>query len=1117
MPRIDFDRHDFCIVLSCTADGGVLVSAGPEDAQQQRRLKPRALEQWAELPPEDRTLNLRRVLGLGREVEEWFANYTRRPQKPDEHPIPRVVLDLRLGEQLAGLDWEGGLAFNVGDVGGPAITRVSQVRPRVAARPLTLPIRILHLDPPTDFDLRQRIMQVFGTRPAREVAEAVRVAESRSKEFAKWLAPPRWPTVDVLFLEAIASVASGERLLSTVCPEVPGTLGWLIRATDVWQTRLVLLNCQSREEWPIARRLADQLAARGGPAVIAVELRGTPGRQWVGAFFDRLVHDFPLDDTLRWLAQPKTARGESSSLVAVLGSGREELLRASEVGVQLVRLRETLMRPPRAAGPRAQVLELRRSIHTGEFKRLYGGEVEQLPGRSTGKKSGSAAARIRLAQVAARAVRLGNAGTSPSAHRDIENMLARNRRSAGAALGGLGVELDHLSAAWETYKFDLHERDGLLPLARALGQVRRRAGVVRSQPTVIVAKPEPPDEPRFVNADLWSEDDEGMLVALPQRSARLRVGDLYHLAVQIGPHSVVVQTIDATALIEEKFKWTPMSNGTWVEVGITGLDFDVVGYPVQELWLPRRGASEPAYFAVVPRTAGVARLRFALFFQQDVMQSFRLAALTYSEQRREPPVSVRKRRLAQALGLPIGKLRETGGVGFLSRLEYAVSTDLTPTKSHQPRALSIIANDANGRSVITVKGADAYGVTTDDDLPRHVTAVRAALQEAATPNARNLDPRFWNYRFASSGKNAGTDASLSDALGPLALAGWQLFDKIIPVSERDKIATALEPDRQVIRVAHVLLEKVIPWAALYDRPYFPNRRTYQGKPVTRATCLAALPGADGRLPATTCGAVASCVLHPSQVAAREAARTPMLVAETVICPLHFWGFKHVIEVPPQQSVESKAPPPLCEKIPSGKLPQLGGGLNDGLKLAGEHRATMTALAGTPATASWKFWESIGDELLDKLAEESLDVIYLYCHARGGTADPDIYPPCLEFETGANRLARQITSDEFTSKAPWAHNPLVFLNGCGTVAFSPDALSPFVQKLVNGLGASGVVGTEISVWEDFATEFAESFLKQFLARRTAGEAIVDARRALLAKRNPLGLAYTLYASAGLRLV
>jgi hypothetical protein len=93
---------------------------------------------------------------------------------------------------------------------------------------------------------------------------------------------------------------------------------------------------------------------------------------------------------------------------------------------------------------------------------------------------------------------------------------------------------------------------------------------------------------------------------------------------------------------------------------------------------------------------------------------------------------------------------------------------------------------------------------------------------------------------------------------------------------------------------------------------------------------------------------------------------------------------------------------------------------------------------------------------------------------------------------------------------------VFLNGCFTAGFRPDALSPFISRLVEDRAASGVIGTEITVFEPFAAELALLFLARFLAGQSAGDALLEARRILLARRNPLGLVYTLYAAADLRL-
>jgi hypothetical protein len=80
----------------------------------------------------------------------------------------------------------------------------------------------------------------------------------------------------------------------------------------------------------------------------------------------------------------------------------------------------------------------------------------------------------------------------------------------------------------------------------------------------------------------------------------------------------------------------------------------------------------------------------------------------------------------------------------------------------------------------------------------------------------------------------------------------------------------------------------------------------------------------------------------------------------------------------------------------------------------------------------------------------------------------------------------------------------------------------MQPFVNAK-ASGIIGTEITVHSFLATEFAQGFFKRFIAkdhpdqRQNVGQIIRDLRLELLMKRNPLGLVYTAYCSADLRLV
>jgi len=347
--------------------------------------------------------------------------------------------------------------------------------------------------------------------------------------------------------------------------------------------------------------------------------------------------------------------------------------------------------------------------------------------------------------------------------------------------------------------------------------------------------------------------------------------------------------------------------------------------------------------------------------------------------------------------------------------------------------------------------------------------------------------------------------------------GWQIFDKIFPQQCREEIERALQTERRVIHVAHVLLEKVIPWAVVYDRFYDPDKEADDdGNPVAFEVCLVALPQHDGTLPAQNCAERPDCPLHPDRAKERRSKGLPVLLPETVVCPLHFWGFKHIVEVPPQQ-VQSTAggPRPLQDRVLTDGTVQMAAAVNAKLDLAEKHLSEMEALAGK-FPAKWCAKEYRRDPVLLKLKNTKLDFIYFYCHARGGMADPAIRPPYLEVQAKEDPQPGIIKPDQLSYNRRWEHHPLVFLNGCGTVGYSPDALSPFIEKLVQDRGAAGVIGAEISVWEALASEFAKLFLQAFLKGAPAGEALLFARRSLLAQSNPLGLVYTLYAAAELSL-
>jgi len=113
----------------------------------------------------------------------------------------------------------------------------------------------------------------------------------------------------------------------------------------------------------------------------------------------------------------------------------------------------------------------------------------------------------------------------------------------------------------------------------------------------------------------------------------------------------------------------------------------------------------------------------------------------------------------------------------------------------------------------------------------------------------------------------------------------------------------------------------------------------------------------------------------------------------------------------------------------------------------------------------------------------------------------------------------ITEDNLRNKGiRWEENrPLVFINGCHTTALEPEKAFNFVGTFVRTAYASGVIGTEITIFEQLGGIFAEEFLQRFLSGDPLGQAVRGARLAILKQGNPLGLVYLPFALADLRLV
>jgi hypothetical protein len=245
-------------------------------------------------------------------------------------------------------------------------------------------------------------------------------------------------------------------------------------------------------------------------------------------------------------------------------------------------------------------------------------------------------------------------------------------------------------------------------------------------------------------------------------------------------------------------------------------------------------------------------------------------------------------------------------------------------------------------------------------------------------------------------------------------------------------------------------------------------------------------------------------------------------AYNVICPYGLWGLKHVIEEPPSTSAAQANAKnriniggPLTLAVSVTADPGLKAGVDAHLRrIAGIPDVRLEP--ATPASD----WSSV------KLMLQAPEIVYFLCHGELDAATDESY---LSVGPRDNQREHRIYADDVTSwgaipTAPpgpdldaWSRrNPLVFINGCHTADLTPGQIQSFATAFA-GVGASGVLGTEVSVLLPVAAEVAESLVTK-LARPdppSLGEALRQIRWELANKGNLLGLAYTLYALADLR--
>ena len=486
--------------------------------------------------------------------------------------------------------------------------------------------------------------------------------------------------------------------------------------------------------------------------------------------------------------------------------------------------------------------------------------------------------------------------------------------------------------------------------------------------------------------------------------------------------------------------------------------------------LPKRRLFFPVR---APKREGVFRLRCNIYYEQILVQS----RLIHAHTMREPhPVEH----------------------ALCSVLEYTLTHTLQPGHLTRlaPHRLSLMlnSNDDGDQTSLGTHSFRFFGMQEfksnasfdGQELQDLIEQARGALRRAAWG-----DEGPWkkgkSYRYA---KPRDLEQLRGD-LVRLAVRGYRFYDVIINrlvggFDQAEELADLMRQSGLVQIAIKGSARYVLPAALVYDYGFDTNADL-----ASYTLCPAFLDALYGQSPLEEC----ECFKG----------NCPSRGKETVICPSGFWGYRHCLGMPLSVGNAPDAPPEITYQ----QGPELTVGVSTDRDFR-QRPAHVETLQTLHVGLDWNYAATRNDTLR-LLKETKPHLVYFYCH--GGIANNVPY-----IQVGPED-ERGITRDNLRFKRiRWDDTrPLVFINGCHTTALTPEVALEFVSAFVENAAASGVMGTEITVFEPLACAFAEGFLRRFLSGIPIGEAVRGTRLALLKAGNPLGLVYIPFVMAGLHLV
>jgi hypothetical protein len=235
-----------------------------------------------------------------------------------------------------------------------------------------------------------------------------------------------------------------------------------------------------------------------------------------------------------------------------------------------------------------------------------------------------------------------------------------------------------------------------------------------------------------------------------------------------------------------------------------------------------------------------------------------------------------------------------------------------------------------------------------------------------------------------------------------------------------------------------------------------------------------------------------------------------------LCPFGFWGYRYRIEQLP--STRSSLPE---IQVGAGSFQVVSAQTQEVRRPEDleahirELRAALQARFPQADVVEGKDRATIKD-----LLPQDTPIVYFYCHGeRPLPGSPDTYLGVGKDEAITALDFRNWVHDWlWEGKVVWDRlRPLVFVNACHSVEIDPDTLVSYLDAFVGTAAAAGVIGTEVKVNQALGMEVALQFFRRFFQGVGVDQALHEIRLDFLAEGNLLGLVYTPYCWAHLRLV